>query len=60
MNNLFNEITENFQNFKNEMKNQTQEVYTTPNIQNYNTPSHNSMKMPNIQNKYRILLIIEF
>ena len=39
------------------MENQTQEAYRTPNIQNYNRPipKHNIMKIPNIQNKDRIL-----
>ena len=41
----------------NEMENQVQEAYRTPNTQNYNrlTPSHIIMKIPNIQNKDRIL-----
>ena len=58
MNNLFNEIiSEYFPNLKNEMENQVQEAYRTPNIQNYNgpTPRHIIMKIPNIQNKDRIL-----
>uniref|UniRef100_A0A8D2DIM8 L1 transposable element RRM domain-containing protein n=1 Tax=Sciurus vulgaris TaxID=55149 RepID=A0A8D2DIM8_SCIVU len=58
MNNLFNEIiSENFPNLKNEMENQVQEAYRTPNTQNYNrpTPRHIIMKIPNIQNKDRIL-----
>ena len=53
MNNLFNVIiSENFPNLKNEMENQVQEAYRTPNIQNYNrpTPRHFIMKIPNIQN----------
>ena len=39
------------------MENQIQETYRTPNIQNYNrpTPSHIIMKIPNIQNKDKIL-----
>ena len=56
--NLFNEmISENFPNMKSEMENQIQEDYRTPNVQNHNrsTPSHIIMKMPNIQNKDRIL-----
>ena len=38
-------------------KNQVQEAYRTPNIQNYNrpTPRHIIMKIPNVQNKGRIL-----
>ena len=58
MDNLFNEIiSENFQNLKNEMENQIQEAYRTPNAQNHNrsTPRHIIMKMPSIQNKDRIL-----
>uniref|UniRef100_A0A8D2DK81 L1 transposable element RRM domain-containing protein n=1 Tax=Sciurus vulgaris TaxID=55149 RepID=A0A8D2DK81_SCIVU len=58
MNNLFNEIiSENFPNLKNEMENQVQEAYRTPNTQNYNrpTPRHIIMKIPNIQHKDRIL-----
>uniref|UniRef100_A0A8D2DI61 L1 transposable element RRM domain-containing protein n=1 Tax=Sciurus vulgaris TaxID=55149 RepID=A0A8D2DI61_SCIVU len=58
MNNLFNEIiSENFPNMKNEMENQIQEAYRTTNAQNHNrsTPRHIIMKMPNIQNKDRIL-----
>ena len=58
MNNLYNEIiSENFPNQKNEMKNQVQEVYRTPNTQNHNRPTtrHIIMKIPNIQNKDRIL-----
>ena len=58
MNNLFNEIiSENFPNLKNEMENQIQEAYRTPNAQNYNrsTPKHTIMKMPNIQNEDRNL-----
>ena len=58
MNNLFNEIIpENFPNLKNEMENQVQEAYRTPNIQNYNrpTPRHIIKKISNIQNKDRIL-----
>ena len=58
MNKLFNEIiSENFPNLKNEMENQIQESYKTPNAQNHNrpTPRHIIMKMPNIQNKDRIL-----
>ena len=58
MNNLFNEIiSENFPNLKNGMENQIQEAYRTPNAQNHNrfTPRHIIMKMPNIQNKDRIL-----
>ena len=58
MNNLFNEIiSENFPNLKNEMENQMQEAYRTPNVQNHNrsTPRHIIMKMPNIQNKDRTL-----
>ena len=36
MNNLFNEIkSENFPNLKNEMENQIQEAYRTPNTQNH-------------------------
>ena len=39
------------------MENQIQEAYRTPNAQNHNrsTPRHIIMKMPNIQNKDRIL-----
>ena len=58
MNNLFNEkISENFPNPKNEIKNQVQEAYRTPNIQNYNRPTtrHIIMRIPIIQNKDRIL-----
>ena len=58
MNNLFNEIiSENFPNVKNERENQIQEAYRTPNAQNHNrsTPRHIIMKMPNDQNKDRIL-----
>ena len=58
MNNIFNEIiSDNFPDLKNEMENQVQEAYRTPNIQNYNrpTPRHIIMKIPTIQNKDRIL-----
>ena len=58
MNNLFNEIiTENYPNMNNEMENQVQEAYRTPNIQNYNRPipRHIIMKRTNIENKDRIL-----
>ena len=58
MNNIFNEIiSENFPNLKNEMENQIQEADRTLNAQNHNrsTPRHIIMKMPNIQNKDRIL-----
>ena len=58
MNNLINEtMSESFPNLKNEMKNQIQDVSRTPNIQNHNRsmPSHIITKMPNIQNKDRIL-----
>ena len=58
MNNLFNEMmSENFPNLKNEMENQIQEAYRTLTAQNHNrsTPRHIIMKMPNIQNKDRIL-----
>ena len=58
MNNLFSEIiSENFSNLKNEMENQIQEAYRTPNAQNHNrsTASHIIIKMTNIQNKDRIL-----
>ena len=58
MNNLFTVIiSENFPNLKNEMENQIQEAYRTPNIQNYNgpTPRHIIMKIHNIQNKDRFL-----
>ena len=56
MNNLFNKIiSENSPNLKNEMENQVQEAYRTPNTQNYNRPtqidSHIIMKIPNIQKK---------
>ena len=53
MNNLFNEIiSENFPNLKKEMKNQIQEAYRIPNVQNCNrsTPRHIIMKIPNTQN----------
>ena len=62
MNNLFNEIiSEKFPNLKNKMENQIQEAYRTPNAQNHNrsTPRHIIMKMPNIQNKDRILKAAE-
>ena len=37
MNNLLNEIiSENFPNLKNEVENQIQEAYRTPNAQNHN------------------------
>ena len=40
MSNLFKEIiSENFPNLKNEMENQVQEAYRTPNKQNYNRPT---------------------
>ena len=41
----------------NEMENQVQEAYRTPNAQNHNrsTARHIIMKMPNTQNKDRIL-----
>ena len=58
MKNLFNEIlSENFPDLKNEMENQVQEAYRIPNTQNYNrpTPRHIIMKIPNLQNKDRIL-----
>ena len=58
LNNLFNKIiSENFPNLKNEMENQLQEAYRTPNAQNFNrsTLRHIIIKMPNIQNKDRIL-----
>ena len=50
MNTQWNNIRK-FPNLKNEMENQVQDAYMTPNIQNYNrhTPRHNIMKMPNIQ-----------
>ena len=57
-NNLFDEIiSENFPNLKNEMENQIQEAYRTPGAENYNrsTQRHIITKMPNIQNKDRIL-----
>ena len=47
---LFNKIiSENFPNLKNEMENQIQEAYRTPNVKNYNrpTPRHIIMKIPN-------------
>ena len=59
MKNPFNEIiSENFPNLKNEMENQIQEAYRTPNAQNHNksTPRNIIMKMTNIQNKDRILM----
>ena len=39
------------------MENQVQEAYRTPNRQNYNRPKprHIIMKIPNMQNKDRIL-----
>ena len=44
MKNLFNEIiSENFPNLKNEMENQVQEAYRTPNIQNYNRPHQGTL-----------------
>ena len=58
MNNLSTKIiSENFPNLKNEMENQVQEAYRTPNIQNYNRhiPSDVIMKMANTQNKDLIL-----
>ena len=60
MNNIFNEIiSEDFPNLKNEMEDQVQEAYRTPNTQNYNrpTPRHIVMKIPNTQNKDRILKV---
>ena len=60
MNNIFNEIlSEDFPNLKNEMENQVQEAYRTPNTQNYNrpTPRHIIMKIPNTKNKDRILKV---
>ena len=56
--NLINEIMpESFPNLKNEMENRMQNVSRTANVQNYNrsTPRHIVIKMPNIQNKDRIL-----
>uniref|UniRef100_A0A8C5ZK79 L1 transposable element RRM domain-containing protein n=2 Tax=Marmota marmota marmota TaxID=9994 RepID=A0A8C5ZK79_MARMA len=58
MSNLFNEIIrENFPDLKNETESQILEAYRTPNVQNHKrpTPRHIIMKMPNIQNKERIL-----
>ena len=44
MNNLFNEIiSENFPNLKNEMENQVQEAYRTPNIQNTTDPHQGTL-----------------
>ena len=62
MNNLFNEIiSENFPSLKNEMENQIQEAYRTPNAQNYNssTPGHIIMKIPKIQKNNRTLKVRE-
>ena len=54
MNNLFNEIiSENFPNLENEMENQIQEAYRTPNVKNYNRsiPRHILVKILTIQSK---------
>ena len=51
MHNLSNDIiSENFPNLKNEMENQLQEAYRTPNVQNYSrpTPRHIIMRMATI------------
>ena len=55
--NLFNDIiSENFPNLKNEMENQLQEAYRTPNVQNYSrsTPKYIIMRMTKIQNKDKL------
>ena len=51
-------ISENFPNLKNEMENQIQEAYRTPNEQNYNrsTPRNIMMKYLTQKNKDRILM----
>ena len=62
MNNLINEIiAENFPSLKNEIENQIQEAYRTPNAQNHNRspPRHIIMKMLNIRNKDRILKAVQ-
>ena len=58
MHNIFNEImSDKFSKLYNKMKIEIKKAYGIPSIQIHNktTPTHIIMKMPNIQDKNRIL-----